>query len=342
MPVKLSGQNTLLSLSMIALTGLLQFFILDGLPIRLEQNLIDTGLSVLLLLVVLLSISMIFKFYKPDSGFAWYRIAVAAAIAGLYCGTLDALLQLLMKQDSTYLSLLTKSMLTRFAFVFILILYFDLGNWYRQNIQRVEAKNKRNLETEQLAVKAELEALRQQLQPHFLFNSLNSIAALVGHQPDKARQMIQQLSDFLRGTLRRDDKTMSTLRDELAHLDLYLKIERIRFGDRLHILIEPSPLCLDRNLPSLILQPVLENAIKFGLGDSLGQVCISLVTRCTADMLEIEVRNPFDKESHQERRGTGFGFNSLQRRLYLLFGRNDLLQTRTEGEVFLTILKIPQ
>jgi len=90
-----------------------------------------------------------------------------------------------------------------------------------------------NKEIEKLATAAELSKLRQQLQPHFLFNSLNSISALTNSHPEKARFMIQQLSDFLRGTLRQEDHHWNTLEKELEHLKLYLEIEKVRFGDRL-------------------------------------------------------------------------------------------------------------
>ncbi len=94
--------------------------------------------------------------------------------------------------------------------------------------------NKEALQLRQLAKDAELYKLRQQLQPHFLFNSLNSISALVTSRPEQARKMIQQLSDFLRGTLKKEENQWITLEEELQHLELYLDIEKVRFGHRLH------------------------------------------------------------------------------------------------------------
>src|SRR5690606_35869240 len=112
---------------------------------------------------------------------------------------------------------------------------------------------------------AELAKLRQQLQPHFLFNSLNSISALAGSKPEEARKMVHQLSEFLRGTLHKDEQTLVPFSDELRHLQLYLDIEKVRFGNRLKTEIDTHETCLNLKLPSLILQPVVENAIKFGL-----------------------------------------------------------------------------
>src|SRR5438094_1144172 len=124
--------------------------------------------------------------------------------------------------------------------------------WYTQQSQ--QADTQRKLDMERLAREAELNKLRQQLQPHFLFNSLNSISALTGSQPEKARHMIQQLSDFLRGTLRKEDNQWSTLKEELEYLQLYLDIEKVRFGYRLQTNVECEQEALQMKLPSLLLQ----------------------------------------------------------------------------------------
>src|SRR5262249_24482201 len=153
------------------------------------------------------------------------------------------------------------------------------------------------------------------LQPHFLFNSLNSISALVGSQPTKAREMIQQLSDFLRGTVKREDRKWITLKEELDHLQLYLDIEKVRFGHRLATAVAADPKSLTWQLPSLILQPIVENAIKFGLYDTIGEVTISLSTRVENNHLVIDVANPYDPAtSSTPPQGTGFGLNSIRRR----------------------------
>src|SRR3954447_4337876 len=121
--------------------------------------------------------------------------------------------------------------------------------WYTQQEQK--EMDKRKADAEKLAKDAELYKLRQQLQPHFLFNSLNSISALTGSQPEKARHMIQQLSDFLRGTLKKDELVWSTLEEELQYLQLYLDIEKVRFGYRLQTEIVVANEALQMKLPSM-------------------------------------------------------------------------------------------
>lgn len=202
--------------------------------------------------------------------------------------------------------------------------------------------NKRRADMERLSKEAELFKLRQQLQPHFLFNSLNSITALTGTQPEKARHMIQQLSDFLRGTLKKDDQHWTTLEEEIQYLRLYLDIEKVRFGHRLQTEISYNDEMLQYKLPALLLQPVVENAIKFGLYDTTGDVLITLDATIENTYLKIRLRNPYDPETSMPNTGTGFGLSSIQRRLFLLFARQDLLSTQKDQNHFITTILIPQ
>ena len=154
--------------------------------------------------------------------------------------------------------------------------------------------------------------------------------------------MVQYLSDFLRGTVRKDDQRFVDLASELKQLELYLEIEKVRFVDRLKIEIETPEDCIPLKLPPLLLQPLVENAIKFGLYDTLGEVPIRIITRSASGCLLITIRNPFDPQTSQPRHGTGFGLSSVKRRLFLLFSRNDLLQTRVNELLYSVTVKIPQ
>ena len=187
---------------------------------------------------------------------------------------------------------------------------------------------------------AELIKLRQQLQPHFLFNSLNSISALTTAQPLEARKMVVQLSEFLRGTLKQEDHLI-TLNEELDHLKLYLDIEKIRFGHRLTVDFDASEESMNQLLPSLLLLPLVENSIKFGLYDTVGEIKITIACNMTPNYLLIQIQNPFDKKNTSPLPGTGYGLSSIHRRLYLLYARQDLLLTHTDESIFTTSLKIP-
>ena len=161
-------------------------------------------------------------------------------------------------------------------------------------------------------------------------------------RPEQARKMIQQLSDFLRGTLKKDEQQFSSLEMEMEHLNLYLEIEKMRFGHRLKTEISTDEKANGMLLPSLLLQPIVENAIKFGLYDSVGDVLISITTSANENYLQIEIQNPFDTVTSTAQKGTGFGLSSVQRRLFLIFFRSDLLKTDTHEGIFTTTIKIPQ
>lgn len=188
---------------------------------------------------------------------------------------------------------------------------------------------------------AELQKLQLQLQPHFLFNSLNSVNALIITQPDRAGKMVQQLSDFLRATLKRADEQWITLEQEIAYLQLYLSIEKVRFGHRLDVRLNLDEQIQLWLIPPLLLQPLVENAIKFGLYGTTGKVVIDLSTERDGDALRVEISNPFD-EDVQPAEGSGFGLSGLHRRLYLLYARNDLLTTRMENNIFIARLILPE
>src|SRR6185437_16963831 len=145
---------------------------------------------------------------------------------------------------------------------------------------------------------------------------------IVSH-PEQARKMIQQLSDFLRGNLKKEEQQWVPLSEELQYLELYLDIEKVRFGHRLSTQISCDDNCMELKLPPMLLQPIVENAIKFGLYDTTEQVTISIRARLEGSYVRIEVENPFDPETSRPKKGTGFGLTSIQRRLYLIFARPD-------------------
>jgi LytS/YehU family sensor histidine kinase len=201
---------------------------------------------------------------------------------------------------------------------------------------------KRLVENERQLAKAEINSLHQQFQPHFLFNSLNSISALVKSQPEQARTMLHNLSDYLRMTIQKDKIEFNTIQEEIDYLNLYLSIEKVRFGHRLSIEINLQEDCQTLLLPSLILQPIVENAIKYGLYAQIGELTISINITKVSDLLQISVTNPYDETIVSATKGTGYGLASIKRKLKLFFKRDDLLSTRQENKQFTATLLIPQ
>jgi LytS/YehU family sensor histidine kinase len=283
-----------------------------------------------------------YRYYRPRGRNVIQQVGWSIALSIICTLLFQYLLSQLFANRPDYLQFLNLSLPLRYLFSLLMIAFITVVSWLWFYSKEQEENQKRKDEAERLSRESELNRLHQQLQPHFLFNSLNSISSLAGTNPEQAREMIQQLSDFLRGTLKKDDKQLVNLADELNLLDLYLRIEKVRFGYRLntHLINEPETLTM--KLPSLLLQPLVENAIKFGLYDTIGEITISIISRSEANNLVIEIKNPFDSLTSKPKRGTGFGLSSVQRRLHILYARQDLLHTEQKDNFFITTLKIPQ
>ncbi|RYY71698.1 MAG: sensor histidine kinase [Chitinophagaceae bacterium] len=308
----------------------------------LKTAAIDSVISNAFLLLCCLLIITTLRFYLPTGRgyFNFFLLCVVLTLGAVLLGKL--FLQMTQGDTTEYRLFLHRSFGIRASMGFLFLSCVALISiiWRRQ--QDEEDMAGRKTDAEKLAKDAELFKLRQQLQPHFLFNSLNSINALIGSQPKEARKMVQQLSEFLRGTIKKDENQWISLGEELQHLQLYLDIETIRFGNRLQTIVEKDESVNEMKLPALLLQPIVENAIKFGLYDTIGQTTISLKATAENNELVITVQNPFDPETSSNKRGVGFGLRSIERRLYLLFARTNLLNSFAEGNLFTTVLKIPQ
>lgn len=281
-----------------------------------------------------------FRYYQPGERNVAIIVIWSLLMAALVC----ALQLLLLRQlaAETYQPMVTQLWLLRYLFDWLMMAFMSALSWMWHYLRNQQQQEKRRQEAADLARDAELANLRQQLQPHFLFNSLNSISALIGSRPEEARTMVQQLSDFLRGTLKKEDRHFVAFQDELTHLQLYLDIEKVRFGHRLLTTLTYADEVLALKVPALLLQPIVENAIKFGLYDTTGALEITIAAHAENGQLVVNVTNPFDPETAPRRQGTGFGLAGVQRRLYLLFFRNDLLHTQQQQSTFITTIRIPQ
>jgi two-component system, LytTR family, sensor kinase len=305
-----------------------------------QTALTDSFVSNILLLLTGLLLMNTLRYYVPQQNRYLMLMAWVSVLSLIWLLLVNLLLHALLPAGA-YAELVKPTLFIRFSIGFLITGNLVLVSvvWY--NWQDQKATERRKTEADQLSKAAELFKLRQQLQPHFLFNSLNSINALIGTQPAQARTMVLQLSDFLRGTLKKEEQQMVSLQEELDYLQLYLEIEKVRFGHRLNTAIHTTPEACALQLPALLLQPVVENAIKFGLYDTLDDITITLHAAAKEGSLEVWVQNPFDAATSGPA-GTGFGLSSIRRRLYLLYGRNDLLTTTSKGDLFTTTLLIPQ
>ena len=211
--------------------------------------------------------------------------------------------------------------------------------YYRRYREREHA-------AEQLArglTDARLQALKMQLQPHFLFNTLNAISALIPAEAKPARRMVARLGDLLRATLEHEDAQEVTLREEIAFLEPYLEIEQARLEDRLTVVMKIAPETLDARVPHLILQPLVENAIRHAIAARIepGRVEISASREPDDRFLQLEIRDDgrgMDRD-HEARRRRGVGLTNIRSRLEQLYGAEHRfrLENHAEGGVLVRI-----
>jgi sensor histidine kinase YesM len=209
-----------------------------------------------------------------------------------------------------------------------------------ESLSNLSDKNAKEAKLESLVKETELKMLRSQINPHFLFNSLNSISSLTITDPEKARDMVVKLSEFMRYALSRKDEQPVTLQNELENLRLYLDIEKVRFGDKLTTEETIENGCLDFKIPVMLLQPLYENAVKHGVYESTESVKIMTSVKKTEGYLEIIISNNYDSNPSQKR-GTGTGILNVSRRLELFYGNKASIKTIKENGLYTVTIYIP-
>jgi signal transduction histidine kinase len=199
---------------------------------------------------------------------------------------------------------------------------------------------RREQEARMQAREAELRALKAQINPHFLFNSLNSISALVTVDGERAREMCVRLSEFLRATLNGAEQEKIPIAREMALAKTYLEVERVRFGDRLRVTQSVGPDCAACFVPALILQPLVENAVKHGIAGLLEGGEIRLTAECLEDRLRITVENDFDPEASAAAKN-GVGLANVRGRLETRYHHYASLTTQADGHRFSVRMELP-
>lgn len=205
------------------------------------------------------------------------------------------------------------------------------------NIRHAE---KREAASEVFAREAELQVLRTQINPHFLFNSLNSISALTAIDAAGARSMTIELAQFFRQTLALSEKQKIPLAEEIALCNHFLSIEKIRFGKKLQVQMELDTVAENCLIPPMLLQPLLENAIKHGIRDLIDGGTILVSTKVRAPWLHIAIENPVDTETSPAA-GTGTGLKNLQARIRSLYGEKSRVEWQTTEQLFRVEITLP-
>lgn len=269
------------------------------------------------------------------------HFSAAATIGGLWVGLAWMWARLL---ESLNIGLQPQLYLTQPWLLFVVgALLFWLATAFNYVLIASNASQiaeRQSLESGLLAREAELKALRAQLDPHFLFNSLNSISSLTASDPAAARKMCLLLADFLRDTLRLGAAQKISLREELNIVERYLSIEQVRLGARLTVRQEISPEALAARVPALILQPLAENAVLHGISHLLEGGTVTIQAEKQHSMLVVRVANPCDADRPRQKR-SGVGLSLVQQRLQSQFGAAGRLEVAEVRGEFVATLSLP-
>jgi len=228
-----------------------------------------------------------------------------------------------------------------FVLAFSLYLFSGAGHYLFIVYDEAQSTQRRLIETNALARDAELKALRSQINPHFLFNSLNSISALTTSDPNAARRMTELLAEFFRKSLDAGKKEFITLKEELDLASYYLDIERIRFGRRLAVDIQVDEECLRKFVPPLILQPLVENSVKHGIAHLIDGGTITIKAACGKRSLTVTIKNPCDPD-RPKGRGNRLGLENIRDRLHAIYDSKGNVVVKEDSTMFAVDIQIKE
>ncbi len=284
-------------------------------------------------------------YYNRKKNAPWYNIvfsqlSVAIAFLALWQIVGYVTMSILTADDEVYRKFYFSSLPWRLVYGVLSYMVAVLCCSLLVFIDELKEKAKNEIRLNEIIRDSELRLLKSQINPHFLFNSLNSVNSLILQNAERAREMVVALSDFLRYTVLSTNQNMMTVEQEVENVKRYLSIEHLRFGDKLAYTFDVQPEALTVKMPSMMLQPIFENAIKHGVCESLQTVQVWTKVDRRDDYILIEIGNDFEPGA-SSKKGSGTGLRNISERLRLLYGTNASMQVRKENERFTVVLQIP-
>jgi sensor histidine kinase YesM len=280
----------------------------------------------------------------------WHFLFRFAAIHILSLSIINAVWLLLIMAYSQGLDLVLKT--DRWGLLFIesipvflgvgVSMYFiwSLGYYLVLANEKIRLNEQEILKQRLFTSQAELKALKTTIHPHFLFNGLNMISPLMRKSPERAQAFVTELSDFLLYSLRYGKKELVTVRDELDHMTNYLAIEGERLGERLRVDLKVDESARQCSILPLTLLPLVENAIKHGIGQSLQGGTLSITIKTGTDYLSVEIENPYEKPAHPAK-GEGLGLETLKKRMKVYYGSSGSVTVNKGETTFHVKIRIP-
>jgi len=228
-----------------------------------------------------------------------------------------------------------KALLGAMIYLVLVLVYYLASSAFKLQERIRQEERLRNMVRE-----AELNMLKSQINPHFLFNSLNSISSLTMSSPEEARDMIIRLSDFLRYSLKHRENAFVPLKEELVRMKDYLAIEKVRFGDKLQYEFDLTSGCEGFPVPTMIFQPLFENAIRHSVYESTEPVMIRFSCESRQGFAKIQVTNEYDPDV-PVRKGTGVGLQNVRKRIELAYNGDGSVEWKGEDGLFCVSLVLP-
>jgi sensor histidine kinase YesM len=321
----------------------------------LHKNLLNVEWAVSFLLVIppmiiqlfiCLSLWYICRVIKLE----WRFLFRFAAVHILSLSIINALWLLLITAYSKALDLVLKTDMWNGLFIESIPLFLGVGvsmyfTWspgYYLVLanEKIRRKEQEILKQRLFASQAELKALKTTIHPHFLFNGLNMLNPLIRKSPERAQAFVTELSDFLLYSLRYGKKELVTVRDELDHITNYLAIEGERLGERLRVDLKVDESARQCSILPLTLLPLVENALKHGIGQSLQGGTLSITIKKGTDYLSVEMENPYEKPDRPVK-GEGLGLETLKKRMKVYYGSSANVTVNKDETTFHVKLLIP-
>ena len=314
-----------------------------------ERLLLEASVDALIFNIILaglgLSVWYAIRYYDSSNSTALdtllYHLVTGTVALTVWLASGYFLVRISLPDFESYREFLNESMPWRGISGLLVYSLMVLVYYLYINLENAKEQRKKQDELQLQVREAEIDRIKAQINPHFLFNSLNSVSSLTLTSPEGAREMLVKLSSFLRYSLEFKENELTNLSDELDHIEQYLAIEKVRFGKRMQPDIQYGDDCKDCRLPNMILQPLFENAIKHGVYESTDPVEIKTHIRKEGDILRISLFNPFDPEA-PPRKGKGIGLRHVANRLSLVYQLDNLMHVDKADNTFTVTLIIPQ
>ena len=252
-----------------------------------------------------------------------------------------AILDAIFSQQEVYIDFLSQTVAWRAMLGGLIYLVLVLIYYLVSNSQKLRERAQQEERLKGLVRDAELNMLKSQINPHFLFNSLNSISSLTTSNPDEAREMIIRLSDFLRYSLKHRENEYVPLKEELGRMKDYLAIEKIRFGEKLHYEFEIKGACEDFPVPTMIFQPLFENAIRHSVYESVDPITIRFSCESDEGHMKMVISNDYDPRV-PSRKGTGVGLQNVRQRIDLAYKEKGSVQWSGKDGIFTVTILFPR